>query len=114
MDVADFLSEGVDVRGVPLHGDELEGRWGRVGGSRGVRRPVVEPGDLGAGAGEGEGLVVLVFVGPAEAAFGGGRHVGWGLDGEYEEQEEVQEVVVHALQAGVLHVYAQFERREWY
>jgi hypothetical protein len=43
-----------------------------VGG--GVRRPVVEPGNFGAGFGEGEdGVFVVVVDGPAEAAFGG-RH----------------------------------------
>ena len=50
--------------GIPLHGDELErsriGSW--------VRRPVVEPGDFGAGFSEREDWVLVVGW-PAEAAF---------------------------------------------
>lgn len=48
---------------VPLHGDEGERRVGC-----GVGRPVVEPGDLGAGLGEDVDGVGVVD-GPAEAAF---------------------------------------------
>ena len=66
----EFGGEVLDYDGVTLNGDELEGGFVGVGGW--VGGPVVEPGDFTVGFGEGVGGV-LVFDGPAEAAFGG-RH----------------------------------------